>query len=215
MTYLELVNSVLRRLRESEVDTVSETSYSALIGDFVNDAKRLVEAAHSWSALRESIEFDTVSGTSEYALTGAGQEAEVREAMNVTGVARLNVRNRSFMNDKYKLQTILTGSPTDFAFNGVDTNGDITVKVYPQPDGIYSLFFDTFVQQADLAADATRLKVPHNPVMQLAFAMALRERGETGGQSAAEQFSVADASLSDAVAFDANKYGEDTTFLPV
>ena len=41
MTYLQLVNSVLRRLRENEVDTVPETSYSVLIGDFVNDAKQL------------------------------------------------------------------------------------------------------------------------------------------------------------------------------
>jgi len=52
-------------------------------------------------------------------------------------------------------------------------------------------------------------------VLQLALAMALRERGETGGQSAAEQFAIADATLSDAVAFDANKYAEDTTFVAV
>ena len=43
----------------------------------------------------------------------------------------------------------------------------------------------------------------------------LGESGETGGQTAAEQFALADASLSDAVAFDANKYSEDTTFVAV
>jgi hypothetical protein len=59
------------------------------------------------------------------------------------------------------------------------------------------------------------LKVPYNPVVQLAFAMALRERGETGGQSASEQFAVADTILSDAIAFDANKYQEDTTYVAV
>ncbi len=52
-------------------------------------------------------------------------------------------------------------------------------------------------------------------MLQLALAMALRERGETGGQSAAEQFAIADVSLSDAVAFDANKYQEDTTYVAV
>ena len=31
MTYLQLVNSVLRRLREDEVDTVSANSYSKLM----------------------------------------------------------------------------------------------------------------------------------------------------------------------------------------
>ena len=215
MTYLQLVNSVLRRLRENEVDTVAETSYSALIGDFVNDAKQIVEDSHSWSALRTAIEFDTVNGTSTYALTGSGQDVEVREAMNVTSKLRLRSRNRTYMNNYYKIGEPASGTPSEFAFSGADNNGDITVQVYPQPNGIYELYFDSFVRQADLTADATRLKVPHNPVLQLALAMALRERGETGGQSATEQFAIADTVLSDAVAFDANKYGEDTTYVAV
>ena len=61
MTYLELVNGVLRRLRENQVETVAETSYSVLIGDFVNDAKQLVEDSHSWSALRTAIEIGRAS----------------------------------------------------------------------------------------------------------------------------------------------------------
>ena len=215
MTYLQLVNSVLRRLRENEVDTVAETSYSALIGDFVNDAKQLVEDSHSWSSLRTSIEFDTVAGTSVYALTGSGQDVEVREAMNITSKNVLRTRNRSYMNKYYKLGDESSGPPAEFAFNGVNDSGDITVQVYPKPDAIYTLFFDAFVRQDDLASDATRLKVPYNPVLQLALGMALRERGETGGQSAVEQFSLADASLSDAIAFDANKYQEDTTYTAV
>ena len=44
MTYLDLVNNVLRRLREDEVSSVSESSYSKLVGDFVNDAKQFVES---------------------------------------------------------------------------------------------------------------------------------------------------------------------------
>ena len=215
MTYLQLVNSVLRRLRENEVDTVAETSYSALIGDFVNDAKQLVEDAHSWSALRTAIEIPTVAGTSVYSLAGSGQDVEVREALNVTSKSRLIAKNRTYMNQYYKIGEVGSGAPTQFAFNGVDNSGDITVQVYPQPDNIYTLYFDSFVRQPDLSEDATRLKVPHNAVIQLALAMALRERGETGGQSAAEQFAIADTVLSDAIAFDANKYGEDTTYVAV
>jgi hypothetical protein len=49
MTYLEAVNSVLRRLREREVLSVSESAYSKLIGDFVNDARNEVETAWGWS----------------------------------------------------------------------------------------------------------------------------------------------------------------------
>jgi len=51
MTYLELVNNVLRRLRETEVTSVQSTSYSKLIGDIVNDAKRLVEDSWDWKVL--------------------------------------------------------------------------------------------------------------------------------------------------------------------
>lgn len=215
MTYLELVNSVMRRLREPQVTTIAETTYSTLIGDLVNDAKQIVEDAHSWSALRTSIEFDTVSGTAIYGLTDAGQDAEVREAMNTTSSLVMQMSNRSMMNRRYNLTTPATGTPTQFSFNGTDTNGDITVRVYPKPDAIYSLFFDAFVKQAELTEDATVLKVPYNPVLQLALGMALRERGETGGQSAMEQFSIAEASLSDAIAFDANKYEEDTVYTVV
>ena len=45
MTYLNLVNGVLRRLREDEVSNVSESTYSKMVGDYVNDAKDLVETA--------------------------------------------------------------------------------------------------------------------------------------------------------------------------
>lgn len=39
MTYLNLVNNVLRRLREDEVSSVADSTYSKLAGDFINDAK--------------------------------------------------------------------------------------------------------------------------------------------------------------------------------
>jgi hypothetical protein len=38
MTFLELINDVLIRLRETQVSTNAESSYSTLIGKFVNDA---------------------------------------------------------------------------------------------------------------------------------------------------------------------------------
>ena len=42
MTYLNLVNNVLRRLREDEVSSVTDNTYSKMVGDFVNDAKKMV-----------------------------------------------------------------------------------------------------------------------------------------------------------------------------
>ena len=42
-TWLELTNAVLTRLREPTVTTVSSTTYTSLIGAFVNEVKREVE----------------------------------------------------------------------------------------------------------------------------------------------------------------------------
>jgi len=71
MTYLELVNDVLARLRETSVSTVTETTYSTLIGKFVNDAKRQIEDAFSWNVLGQTITVTTAASTAAYSLTGA------------------------------------------------------------------------------------------------------------------------------------------------
>jgi len=55
MTYLNLMNSVLRRLREEETTSVNSTTYVKMVGDFINDAKTLVGQAADWSALRETL----------------------------------------------------------------------------------------------------------------------------------------------------------------
>lgn len=73
MTYLELINDVLIRLRETTVATNGATTYSTLIGKFVNDAKRQVEDAFSWNVLGQNITLTTVAATYSYSLTGAGQ----------------------------------------------------------------------------------------------------------------------------------------------
>lgn len=65
-TYLQLVNDVLVRLRESPVSSVSQTPYSALIGALVNDAKREVEDAWQWSQLLDYLTFNCISGISSY-----------------------------------------------------------------------------------------------------------------------------------------------------
>ena len=38
-----MINGVLKRLRETEVTTTNETTYSAMIGEFINDAKKEID----------------------------------------------------------------------------------------------------------------------------------------------------------------------------
>lgn len=65
-TYLQLVNDVLVRLRESQVTSVSQTPYSTLIGALVNDAKREVEDSWQWSQLLDYLTFSCITGISSY-----------------------------------------------------------------------------------------------------------------------------------------------------
>lgn len=213
MTYLDLINNVLRRLREDTVDTVNSTTYSSLIGDLVNDAKKIVENSFDWTALRDTIVVNTVDGTNEYSLTGSGDLAVVKDVMNTTAKKFMHQRSQSFFNNVNYNTSPVSGSPDYFTFVGIDSNQDLTVQLYPNPDAVYTIRFDVSVPQADLSTDSDRLSVPVNPVIQLAYAMALRERGETGGQSAAEQFAVASTALSDAISFDANRYPSELTFV--
>ena len=72
MTFLQLVNDVLVRLRETEVNSVQDTLYSKLIGKLINDSKRRVENAFDWNALGSMITVTTVSGTTNYSIVGSG-----------------------------------------------------------------------------------------------------------------------------------------------
>ena len=62
-----------------------------------------------------------------------------------------------------------------------------------------------YQRQADLSADSDILYVPAQPVLYMALALAARERGEVGGQTAAELFGVAASYLSEAIALDASR----------
>ena len=62
MTYLNMVNNILKRLRERQVSSVTENSYSALIGVLINDAKKEVEDSWDWSALRTTLTATTSDG---------------------------------------------------------------------------------------------------------------------------------------------------------
>jgi hypothetical protein len=214
MTYLELVNDVLVRLRESTVSTVSETSYSALIGKFVNDAKRQIEDAFNWNVLSTTVTITTTANTYSYSMTGAGQKFQVNDAINTT--SDVGLQNISFvrMNRNLNFATPATGVPAEYAFSGVDGSGDTKVDLYAIPDGVYTILFDLAVPQAALSADGTSVKVLDYLVAQSAYARALIERGEDGGTASSEAYALFRGMLSDAIALESTRYVENN-FVPV
>jgi len=215
MTYLELINDVLIRLRETTVATNNATTYSTLIGKFVNDAKRQVEDAFSWNVLGQNITLTTVANTYSYSLTGAGQKFQVMDAINTT--SNVGMQNISFvqMNRFQNLVPVATGIPEYYAFDGVDSNGDTKVSLYSRPDGVYTVIFSLTIPQATLASDATSILVPDFLVAQNAYARALVERGEDGGLSYSEAYQLYKSMLSDYIALEGTRYPENQEFVAI
>jgi hypothetical protein len=213
MTYLELINDVLVRLREPTVSTNLETTYSTLLGKFVNDAKRQIEDAFAWNVLVQTITLTTVANTSSYSLTGAGQKFQVLDAINTTSL--LGMTNVDFvtMNRNINFLPVGTSAPTDYAFNGVDGSYDTKVTLYPVPDAVYTVKFSLAIAQANLSADATVVQVPDVLVAQNAYARALVERGEDGGLSSSEAYALYKSMLSDHIALEGTRYPDRGEFV--
>lgn len=215
MTYLQAVNDVLARLRETEVSTVNDTTYSKLIGKFVNDAKTQVEAAYNWNALSDTLTATTTEDLFSYVLEGSGVRFRVADVLNDTSNWFMQPATRTWMNQQFLLTTAQKGSPIYFNFNGQDANGDTLVDVFPVPDGAYDLRFNVFIPQEALSADDTVIKVPADVVVLNAYARALVERGEDGGLASSEAYLLARNLMADYIALEANRYAEDTNWVSV
>ena len=203
MTYLQLINSVLRRLREDEVATVDQSNYAKLIGDFVNETKREVEDAWNWVQLRSTIQVTTVASTFRYTLTSAGNRYRILQVINDTEDFELKLAPYKWMNSQ------LTGTPQEtaplyFDVNG-SSSGDPNTDMYPIPDKEYTINYNMIIPQDDFTVDGDTLTVPSWPVILGAYAKALSERGEDGGTQFAETAKMYGMALSDAVAIDSQK----------
>ena len=215
MTYLQLVNKVLTRLREETVSTVSQNSYSALVGEFVNDAKQFVEDSWDWSALRTTLTVTTTADIFNYVLTGSQNRIEILDVVNDTSNGFMSYKEQHWFNNTFLNNEPVKGSPTYYTFNGVDANGDTAVDIYPIPNGVYALRFNSILRTGTLESDTDQVTIPTLPVIMLATAFAARERGETGGTSAAELFAISDKSMSDAIALDTSKHPEELIYRAV
>lgn len=214
-TYLQLVNNVLVRLRETEVSSVGDTPYSSLIGILVNDAKREVEDSYEWNALLQTIVVPTVADVREYTLTGSGQRFKTEQVLNDTEDVEMRAAPGTWMNRQFYLtDTTQRAAPIYYNYAGV--NGDDTkVEVWPIPDAVYSLRFDLYIPQEDLTTNAQTIKVPPHLVTMLAHAKAVAERGEDGGQTFSELYQMYRLALADAVSIEKNRYDDQITWVDV
>ena len=208
MTYLQIINTVLRRLREDSltswsgnlIDSVTASDYQIMIGDIVNEAKREVEDAWNWQILRASPTVTTVADTQSYTLTGNNERSKILMAQEQSnGTILQEMADRYLQFTKYPTSAVQKTIPHYYSVTGIDSStGYLNIEFDPVPDAAYNITFRVVNPQDDLSEAATVLKVPHQPVILGALARAISERGEDGGQmsdmvAAQYQFALADA----------------------
>jgi hypothetical protein len=222
LTYLEIVNKVLIKLREDQVSTVDYNDYSALIGEFVNDAKKEVENAWDWSVLRTAASFSSSIGTRTYSLAVSTNEDSrlVYDengrcmAFDVTTATPIQLieYNEDRLQREFLLQypTQTIEQPVYFSLTQLGTGFQVNFLETPSAVRDYTFYF--IVPQEELEDDVDTLTVPWRPVRDLALMYALDERGEEigepGGRAERRYFET----LAAAIAIDAKKDSHKTQF---
>ena len=208
MNYTDLVNEVLIRMREDTVDsiggsrlTITDDPVVDIVKLAVNDAKRLVEDAHTWNSLRHDWTFSSVAGTHTYGLEGAAAYATLETVYDSNGGELRNVP-LAYIHKK-SAQQPANNTPMYWAANGIDVNGDLAIRLFSTPKANLTYTVHGFKRTPELDIDSDKLIVPSKPVIYMAFALASRERGEAGGAQAGELFQMAEQYLKDAIALDA------------
>lgn len=213
MTYIEAVNQLLVRLRERKVSTVTETEYSSLLGELLNDALQEIENAYDWSAFRTTLSGITSEGIFNYELNDSGQRFTFLNAYVDTTDTPLKYISQHKMTELHRMRPVQYGPPQYFTWNGVsNVDLDTQVDLYPIPDGTYTLRFNIVQRQPRMTLDNDQLGLPDLPVLQLAYAKAIEERGEDAGVSSSSAYATARNSLSDAIQLDAWKHPEEMIY---
>jgi|TARA_B110000977_G_C11075249_1_gene490954 hypothetical protein len=214
MIYRDIINEVLRRLREDQMTDWSgnlssangPTDYHKMVGDFVNDAKYEVEHYWDWQVLRVTSAISTSDGVMSYSLLGAGRDFKVLDVIDTSTGTILNQMSSADINTRvFPTANIAKGEPSSYGFNGIDDNLDMVVDVWPLPNDTRRINFNVVKPQDKLQLAETHCYVNEQAVILGAYMRALAERGEDGGT----QVSVAAGEyvniLSRAVQIDAGK----------
>tara|TARA_R110000824_G_scaffold37114_5_gene114399 strand:+ start:683 stop:1375 length:693 start_codon:yes stop_codon:yes gene_type:complete len=208
VTVLDMVNKILVRLRESEVNSVNDTDQSSAILRLINDAKREVEDAFDWTSLQDTVAVTTAASTSTYALEAnpifTNQRTRVIDVYNTTTNVRLQPVPYDYARRQSQTTNNETAEPVQFAVAGVNATQSLNIRFYQTPDAIYSMDVECVIPQEDLNADDQYTKVPWNPVYLRALSLAIRERGEDEGESSSDVQRAYQQAVGDAVAYEQN-----------
>jgi len=230
VTYLEMVNEVLVRMREDEITSVNDPDndpQQKIVCKFVNDARRFVDKSHTWNAQRRIWIVDLGFDVAGYTIPDSNESASIYTVRWAGSSNCLKEANEVWISRQKKQ----IGTPRYYS-TSFSNNNEMTVRFWPVPgedyigsnagvseynDGDYTeaeyggaigseqnILMEGYKVSAPMKDDSDEIRLPIDPVMYYALAYASRERGEIGGQGSAELFQLANQYLSDAIAWDVN-----------
>lgn len=212
-TYLDCVNKVLTNLRENTVTAVNSTTYSSLIGEFVNNAKETVEDSWRWRNMTTELAFVTQGGNQIlYPLTSTAAAPPVTsntgrypddrsyllkddrnkyQCYDTTSVASLVLYQMTYVpreratGDMYLAPGRTVTNPYLFTYSW-ESNVMNFYMVNPPYTGrtITSRWFIPQTEFVPGTDEATIVLAPWRPIVSLATANAMKERGEELGERA-------------------------------
>ena len=214
MTYLQLVNAVMKRMREDTVTSLFQNQSSTIISEFVNDAKRQVEDAHDWTALGTDIIVPTVADVATYSLTGSKNNATIIDVRDTTNGVMLHRVESAYVRRQELVNNPGTSRPSYWTEDGVDGSGDTIVKFWPTPDGAYLTSFRVVQRSGDLEEEGDLVTIPTKPIVLMAHVLAAAERGDVDSMDLQMLQGLAKKSLGDAIMYDMAKQPENSIWYP-
>jgi hypothetical protein len=198
-TQLNIVNDVLRRLREDTVSTIDSNAYSVLIAMFLNDAKEDLEDMWFWNAYETSIDTTITVSTNTFDLSSTNDRSflirqaddDTPHAYDITtsqngqlydvALKRLQENRNTYRGTVPEL-----AAPTIFALEYASDYRGFQLKLEQNASTERTWRTHWYIPQAELALDgtddSTELQLPERPLYLRTLYYALNERGEEMGE---------------------------------
>jgi len=214
-TKLQIINTVLTRMRENTVATSSSTTYANLVTSVLNSVKTQIESAWIWKALRDTYTVTVVPDITSYSLTSAGQLARILDVWNVTSRREVAQGSYHSFNERFFAHdTVATGDVREYNIAGFDSNYDIQIDTWPNVTATNSLRVNVYKVLPDPATDDTVIIVPNQPLIEGMVAYLMAERGDDGGVAVETQMNVYRDAVSGAIGAEAAHDPSEVDFFP-
>lgn len=230
MTYREMINAVLRRLRQNTInviwdgdleDATNVSAYQKLIGDFVEEVRKEVENSWNWRALFDT-DTDSISGpittpsrtiyASNFTLniSDPGLFKLVQIVHTDTGQPLIELSYAEMRKLHLANTSNVPGRPMYYSISDrTDNYLGNTVQVYPPADQEYEFESLMFTGEDPLTESQDITSLPSHVIILGAWARAIAERGEDGGSLSDMVFGQYSNALSDEIQKDALHSGQE------